>query len=140
MGANGTQTRAGTDPREVRSVLAAERERVIGMRHALEEEAADPSMNLTLADQHPADSGSDTFERSKLLAILDRADQHLSDIDRALERLERGEYGLCEACGEPIGSTRLRARPAARLCLRDQELAEQQEAAPASGTTRGPRS
>jgi DnaK suppressor protein len=127
MGANGTQTR--TDPQEIRSALRAERERVIGMRHALEQEAADPTMNLSLADQHPADSGSDTFERSKILAILDRADRHLADIDRALERLERGEYGVCEACGEPIGSTRLRARPAARLCLRDQELAEEQESA-----------
>jgi DnaK suppressor protein len=130
MGANGTQTRTGTDPQEVRSALRAERERVIGMRHALEEEATDLSMNLSPADQHPADSGSDTFERSKLLAILDRADQHLADIDRASERLERGEYGLCEACGEPIGSTRLRARPAARLCLRDQERAEQQDTGP----------
>jgi DnaK suppressor protein len=130
MGANGTKTK--TDPQEIRSALRAERERVIGMRHALEQEAADPTMNLSLADQHPADSGSDTFERSKILAILDRADRHLADIDRALERLKRGEYGFCEACGEPIGSTRLRARPAARLCLRDQELAEEQESAPRS--------
>jgi DnaK suppressor protein len=100
------------------------------MRRALDEAAADPSTDLSLADQHPADSGSDTFERSKVLAILDRADRHLSDVDRALERLERGEYGFCQACGEPIGSTRLRARPAARLCLRDQELAEEQETTP----------
>lgn len=125
MGANSTQTEA--DPQAIRSALRAERARVTGMRSALEEEVADPSTDLTLADQHPADLGSDTFERSKILAILDRADRHLADVDRALERLERGEYGYCEACGEPIGATRLRARPAARLCLRDQELAEEQE-------------
>jgi DnaK suppressor protein len=125
MGANSTQTEA--DPQAIRSALRAERARVTGMRRALEEEVADPSTDLTLADQHPADIGSDTFERSKILAILDRADRHLADVDRALERLERGEYGYCEACGEPIGANRLRARPAARLCLRDQELAEEQE-------------
>jgi DnaK suppressor protein len=125
MGANSTQTQA--DPQAVRSALRAERARVTGMRRALEEEVAHPSTDLTLADQHPADIGSDTFERSKVLAILDRADRHLADVDRALERLERGEYGYCEACGEPIGANRLRARPAARLCLRDQELAEEQE-------------
>jgi DnaK suppressor protein len=130
MGANSTQTEAKTDPRVIRSALREERERVTRMRRALDEAAADPSTDLSLADQHPADSGSDTFERSKVLAILDRADRHLADVDRALERLERGEYGVCEACGEPIGSTRLRARPAARLCLRDQELAEEQETAP----------
>jgi DnaK suppressor protein len=130
MGANSTQTEAKTDPRVIRSALREERERVTRMRRALDEAAADPSTDLSLADQHPADSGSDTFERSKVLAILDRADRHLADVDRALERLERGEYGFCEACGEPIGPTRLRARPAARLCLRDQELAEEQETAP----------
>jgi DnaK suppressor protein len=130
MGANSTQTEAKTDPWVIRSALREERERVTRMRRALDEAAADPSTDLSLADQHPADSGSDTFERSKVLAILDRADRHLADVDRALERLERGEYGVCEACGEPIGSTRLRARPAARLCLRDQELAEEQETAP----------
>jgi DnaK suppressor protein len=130
MGANSTQTEAETDPRVIRSALRKERERVTRMRRALDEAAADPSTDLPLADQHPADSGSDTFERSKVLAILDRADRHLADVDRALERLERGEYGFCEACGEPIGSTRLRARPAARLCLRDQELAEEQEITP----------
>jgi DnaK suppressor protein len=130
MGANSTQTEAEADPRVIRSALREERERVTRMRRALDEAAADPSTDLPLADQHPADSGSDTFERSKVLAILDRADRHLADVDRALERLERGEYGFCEACGEPIGSTRLRARPAARLCLRDQELAEEQEITP----------
>jgi DnaK suppressor protein len=129
MGANSTQTEAKTDPRVIRSALREERERVTRMRRSLDEAAADPSTDLSLADQHPADSGSDTFERSKVLAILDRADRHLADVDRALERLEREEYGFCEACGEPIGSTRLRARPAARLCLRDQELAEEQEIA-----------
>jgi DnaK suppressor protein len=130
MGANSTQTEAEADPRVIRSALREERERVTRMRRALDEAAADPSTDLPLADQHPADSGSDTFERSKVLAILDRADRHLADVDRALERLERGEYGFCEACGEPIGTTRLRARPAARLCLRDQELSEEQETTP----------
>jgi RNA polymerase-binding transcription factor DksA len=55
----------------------------------------------------------------------------LADVARALERLERGEYGTCEACGQPIGDARLAARPAARLCLRDQELAEAEESAAA---------
>lgn len=119
-----------TDTQAVRTRLLAERERLTDMRRASEEATADPSTDLSPADQHPADTASDTFERSKTLAILDRADRHLVDVDRALERLDRGEYGVCEACGEPIGPTRLGARPAARLCLADQEIAEEQETAP----------
>jgi len=133
MGSYRTETveeREATDIQAVRTRLLAEMERLTGMRRVLEEAAADPATELPAADRHPADTGSDTFERSKTLAILDRTDRHLADVDRALERLDRGEYGFCEACGEPIGPTRLSARPAARLCLRDQEIAEEQETAP----------
>jgi RNA polymerase-binding protein DksA len=128
MGAHSRQS--DTDIEVVRTKLLAERDRLSDMCRALEDAAADPSTDLSLVTQHPADTGSDTFERSKTLAILDRADRHLADVDRALERLEHGDYGVCEACGDPIGTTRLRARPAARLCLRDQELVEEQEALP----------
>jgi RNA polymerase-binding transcription factor len=129
MARHGSQIDSQIDVEAVRRKLRAERERLIDMRRGLEETAADPTTDVSVVNQHPADAGSDTFERSKTLAILDRADRHLSDVDRALERLDRGNYGVCEACGEPIGPTRLNARPAARLCLRDQELAEEQESA-----------
>ena len=38
-------------------------------------------------------------------------------IKAALERLEQGEYGWCEACGEAIAKGRLKVDPAAHLCL-----------------------
>jgi DnaK suppressor protein len=34
-----------------------------------------------------------------------------------LTRLDAGTYGTCEVCGEPIGTARLEARPAARTCI-----------------------
>ncbi len=117
------------DRETARSRLLEERVRLMNMRTSLEEIAADAGTELSSADQHPADTGSDTFERAKEIAILDRTDRHLVDVDRALDRLERDEYGICEACGERIGVARLNARPAARLCLHDQELAEADEVA-----------
>lgn len=111
-----------------RNRLLEERHRLRGIRTSLQGQAAERGGELSSVDQHPADIGSDTFERSKELAILDRTEQQLADVERALERLQRGEYGICEACGESIGPARLTARPAARLCLRDQELAEAEEA------------
>lgn len=38
-------------------------------------------------------------------------------IDRALEKIEAGSYGTCDACGEDIGIKRLQARPVAELCI-----------------------
>ncbi len=42
----------------------------------------------------------------------------LADLRRALEKLDAGTYGTCEACDRPVGELRLRSLPAARLCLR----------------------
>jgi DnaK suppressor protein len=53
--------------------------------------------------------------------------QALRQVERALERLETGEFGSCEACGEPIGEKRLRAVPWACLCVRCQEEAQRAE-------------
>ena len=112
------------DTTTVRTRLLDEQARLTDIRRSLEQETAESDGELSSVDQHPADMGSDTFERSKELAILERTQRQLADVDRALRRLEGGDYGTCEACGEAIGAARLTARPAARLCLRDQELAE----------------
>ena len=114
---------------ERRATLLQERQRLLEIRRSLAETSAEADTELSGTDQHPADAGSQTFERTKELAILERTDTQLLDVDRALERLDAGTYGVCEACGEAIGDARLRARPATRLCLRDQELAEEDQAA-----------
>ena len=53
-----------------------------------------------------------------------RSRSELAEIDDALARIERGEYGLCETCGEPIGTERLLAIPSALQCLECAEAAE----------------
>lgn len=72
-------------------------------------------------DNHPADLGTETFERSKDLGLLTNNQRRLREIDIAVERMERGEYGLCEECGEPIGEERLEAMPSAVTCIRCQK-------------------
>lgn len=57
-------------------------------------------------------------EDATILQRLTAAEQReLSEIDAALERLERGTYGRCEGCSASIGRQRLRAIPEARLCI-----------------------
>jgi RNA polymerase-binding transcription factor len=65
------------------------------------------------ADQHPADDGSELFEREKNLTVQRTLEIQLGEIDSALQRFENGTYGLCEMCGKAIPEKRLRAYPAA---------------------------
>src|ERR1041384_5544987 len=71
--------------------------------------------------QHDADLGSETFEREKDLSLLESLEVELADLAAALKKLDDGTYGICEACGKPIGDERLEALPAARFCIEDQQ-------------------
>ena len=56
-------------------------------------------------------------ENDEVLDALDESVRaELAEIDLALERLERGQYGFCAACGRAISAARLRALPATSRC------------------------
>ena len=50
------------------------------------------------------------------LALLERAEQHLAEIEEALEQLNMGIYGRCERCGKPIEPERLAVLPHTTVC------------------------
>ncbi len=50
-------------------------------------------------------------------------------LKRALAKFDDGSYGECEECGNPIGFSRLQARPEARLCIGCQTRAEKRQPA-----------
>jgi RNA polymerase-binding transcription factor len=62
-----------------------------------------------------ADSAQSTAERNKVLAVVERLRENLHDVDLALSKIEKGTYGTCERCGDPISPERLEAIPYARL-------------------------
>jgi DnaK suppressor protein len=118
------------DQSEARRNLEEEQARLLQARAELQPEVAqdegaaqDPS-ELSALDQHPADLGTETFEREKDLSLLESTDEQLRDIDRAFARIEDGSYGTCEVCGQPLDDERLRARPAARFCVEHQREVE----------------
>lgn len=58
------------------------------------------------------------LENAQTLIGIDRGlMQEIRDIRHALERIENGTYGDCEACGEPIGDARHDAVPATSHCI-----------------------
>src|SRR5690349_7000629 len=72
---------------------------------------SDSISELSTYDNHPADIGTEVFERGKDLALGENAEHHLTDVFRALADMESGEYGICKACGKPISLERLQALP-----------------------------
>jgi DnaK suppressor protein len=86
----------------------------------------EPMPELSPADQHPADLGSEVFEQEKTYSILASVRAELHEVERALERIRDRTYGRCEACHRPIPAARLNALPAARFCVKDQTRAERE--------------
>jgi RNA polymerase-binding transcription factor DksA len=106
------------DTDDARRRLEDEKTRVSGlieeMRAELDGETESGDSELADYDQHPADSGSDTFEREKDLSILDGLEAELAEIEAAIDRIEQGTYGIDEVTGAPIDPARLEAVPEAR--------------------------
>ena len=71
------------------------------------------------ADNHLADTASETFERELDEGLEEDAERQLHDVEDALERIENGTYGKCDACGKEIPEERLEAIPWTKLCVED---------------------
>ncbi|MEV4786590.1 TraR/DksA C4-type zinc finger protein [Streptomyces tuirus] len=105
----------------IRALLAADRVGTLQQISALSREfegIVEANALVAIDDEHDPEGASTAFERQHVAALLSQAREHLNDLDRALERLERGDYGRCEQCGEPIPTERLEVRPAAKNCVR----------------------
>ena len=73
------------------------------------------------------DMASSEYNQSLAFRLRDREKSLLRKIDKAIKRLEEGEYGICENCEEDIDVRRLEARPVTTLCIRCKEEQEQME-------------
>jgi RNA polymerase-binding transcription factor DksA len=124
------------DKAKARRLLEEARTRLEGIRDGIQrsqqEGTAETAGELSSFDQHPGDSGTETFEMEKNVSLREQVDDELQEIEAAFQRLERGTYGSCQACGKPIGDERLEALPATRFCVEDQARAERQSGYPGS--------
>ena len=93
-----------------RAHLESERDRVDAQLKEL-------GVDRSSFDEGFADSGQVTAERGEVQALVGSLRDALTDIEAALEKLEAGQYGVCESCGSQIAEARLEAMPAARLCI-----------------------
>jgi RNA polymerase-binding protein DksA len=113
---------------DVRARLLQERERlqgeIDGLQEGISSETFGEDEGTDTVSMHPADEGSELFEREKNLTVLNTLQISLRDVDAALARVDAGTYGICENCGRPIGEKRLAAMPSAVYCFECQSTLE----------------
>jgi len=74
--------------------------------------------------QHSADEGTDDFVKSINLEVTNKEFGLLRQIERALEKVDEGTYGICDITGEEIPLKRLEAIPYATMTVKAQEKFE----------------
>ncbi len=113
-----------------RATLGRIRKKLNGMLADLEAEVASTVGGMrggTGAFPDPTDRASLESDRNLTLRIRDRERMLKKKIEDAIARIEDGTFGLCEVCGEQIGSERLEARPVTTLCIDCKESQEEDE-------------
>ena len=94
-------------------------------RRRLEEELAEAYEELALIQLKLEDKGdfglgegaSTAYEWEMNLSLRQSAEAKISSIKAAINRLERGLYGICQVCGQPIDPDRLEILPDTTLCV-----------------------
>jgi DnaK suppressor protein len=85
---------------------------------ALKKNRTEGNGDLSSMPIHMADLGSDNFEQEFTLSLMETEEGTLGRIEAALERIEDGNYGVCEECGVKIPKKRLNAIPFAAMCVK----------------------
>ncbi|WP_018932855.1 TraR/DksA C4-type zinc finger protein [Gracilibacillus lacisalsi] len=89
-----------------------------GLEQAINKESVSELSNY---DNHPADTGSELFEREKDIALNEHEEKELSDIKQALQAIDNGTYGKCEICHSDIPAERMMAMPTTTRCIKHAE-------------------
>jgi DnaK suppressor protein len=114
----------GADPERLALLKSKLEQRLQALESAQAPQASDDEAPVAEVESSPLDRAT-----VRLLNDLEReaAGHHAAEVQvlrHALAKFEDGSYGLCEVCGQPIGESRLLARPEARLCIACQTRAE----------------
>ena len=84
----------------------------------------DSQAELDNGTEDYVDYAVNSYAREFLLSLTELDRKHLLLVEEALNRIDRGEYGYCQQCGEDVAPKRLEVQPWARHCVRCQELEE----------------
>jgi DnaK suppressor protein len=111
-----------TEMRPYQDQLMRKRSELVGDVVQLEGEAfrknrQDAAGDLSTMPIHMADLGTDNFEQDVTLGLIESEEEEVREIDEAIERIKKGNFGRCEKCHKMIAKSRLKVLPYARLCI-----------------------
>jgi DnaK suppressor protein len=125
---------ASTKSNAVRTKLEAEKKRV-----------QDELEVLKVSGSHPTDErregsafgkreeeATESMEMEKRLALENRLNGLLKEVERALQKMDDGSYGTCDMCQSPIDPARMEALPQAILCMNCRQKAKNAQIKPSS--------
>lgn len=111
--------------------LEVTRKKLIDMRESILEnmrkELADYRLRASSSSADLVDQAADAYDDNVSFEIAANSDQELEQIDSALEKIEKGTYGLCEMCSVTISPSRLKILPFATRCVNCRSSYEQQK-------------
>jgi len=73
------------------------------------------------------DQASAEVEKNFAIRLRERERKLLKKIDEAIERIDKGTFGICDGCGEVIGYGRIKARPVTTYCIECKTQQEEDE-------------
>lgn len=106
-----------------RKKLAEKKQKIMERLNGFYTESKDIETDVA---QDPVDKAENSYTKEFLLSLSDAERELLLQIDQALLRLQRDEYGCCQSCQKDIGKKRLEAVPWSSLCIACQEKAEEE--------------
>ena len=112
------------DLKRFKALLSSERDSLIRKANKTIQEEATFDTN-ELPDE--IDQASAEYNHSFVFRLRDREQFYLAKLQKALNKIEAGDFGTCEECGEQITPKRLEARPVTSLCIRCKEEQEMEE-------------
>ena len=118
--------------KETRQKLIELRERIL---ENMRKELADYRHRSTSNSADPIDQAADAYDDNVTFEIAANNDEELEQIESALEKIEKGTYGLCEMCNIAISPTRLKILPFATRCVNCRENYEKTKTKKESGAS-----
>ena len=113
-----------TDLKKFKQLLEQRKEDIIAQANAVSE-GVYSFKEEELFDE--VDLASTESEQNMRIRLRDRERTLLKKINKAIQKIDDEEYGVCEQCGEEIGVKRLEVRPVTDLCIRCKEEQERVE-------------
>jgi DnaK suppressor protein len=113
-----------TDINKFKKILEDRRQEILSQAATIKE----PVYTIEVEDlPDEVDLASSESDQSMNIRLRDREQTLLKKINKALEKIDSGSYGVCETCGEDISIRRLEARPVTDMCIRCKEEQERVE-------------